>query len=929
MDNLRNVIKILFRHTSPKEVLSGSVRYGQIARDSFLSLANFYMPYYSRNETENLYAFLSTELDWHKHKMHGCGPVGGQQKISVFDALVLFADKVLTEENEKPLCRYEHLLRWREMTVGLEEDLFIAAFFAQKDILAGYSRIDFFWPPVIGHDNKSLNRLMEKGVAENHFHLKGSAPMFHLSWISIMNDVLNPQFARVFRSYESSRMDRNMSYSDEYTEDGLYQTYLQAALLRLYLFACLKDDSFALVRRGIQDPDTREKVSLRDGKRREQMRMYQDVAYLLSHPGELEFYLSDIQDCIVKMRHKYAAGQLDYTICEGFLIQNQHDRLNEVICGERYFMYEIYRKIYSGDRQFLGNLDWFYAYLLIKQNLRAELIQANGKLGFRNFSRYQDRKEQFIDHTPFEKVYVQMAVRDTIKNQHIVSLETRITPKDTAAALKAAIEKNDNAILEKENDQDKTSFKNRFFYVCHFIKEPDMQAETADRLKQRDAFCEYSGVCRHYTHRQKVKKQAYAIYNFRRNYGGLANRLRGIDAASEEIGCRPEVFAQAFRFLRAQQASYFDSRTCRRYPIEGLSVTYHVGEDFLDIIDGLRAIDEAVCFLNMRCADRLGHALALGVDVEEWYALKSGRIVISQMDYLDNLAWLYAKIRTYRMEGCEDAVRYIEKRFDEYFRNIYLDHMDQAHAQITAKEAESYYRTRGIQSNYGYGVGDFSINSYYDSWKLRGDSPEYFKSGYFRLPGSYGSKWDEHGVNKEFPDNYRIRYDPRAAYLYYTYHYNQRVKAEGYKIKEIKVNPAIIRAVKKAQRGMQWEIAKKGICIEANPSSNALIGTFKRYDKHPILNWYSEGLENSGIQGQYAPQLQVCVNTDDQGVFATYIENEYAYLALALEKMRGEDGCPKYSRALIYHWLDHVREMGLAQSFGTNCHDRTSAPKEA
>jgi adenosine deaminase len=117
------------------------------------------------------------------------------------------------------------------------------------------------------------------------------------------------------------------------------------------------------------------------------------------------------------------------------------------------------------------------------------------------------------------------------------------------------------------------------------------------------------------------------------------------------------------------------------------------------------------------------------------------------------------------------------------------------------------------------------------------------------------------------------------------------------------------------QKKMQWMIGQKGIGIETNPSSNMLIGTFKRYDKHPILNWYNNGLATNPEEIQSVPQLQVSINTDDQGVFATYIENEYAYLALALEKMKDEAGNPRYSRTLIYQWLDNVRKMGLEQSF--------------
>lgn len=66
-------------------------------------------------------------------------------------------------------------------------------------------------------------------------------------------------------------------------------------------------------------------------------------------------------------------------------------------------------------------------------------------------------------------------------------------------------------------------------------------------------------------------------------------RIRGIDAANSEILARPEVFAQAFRFLRNEL------RTDTQYP-NNLGMTYHVGEDFLDAVDGLRAVDEVLTF---------------------------------------------------------------------------------------------------------------------------------------------------------------------------------------------------------------------------------------------------------------------------------------------------------------------------------------------
>lgn len=941
MDNIRNVLRILFRHTSSQEVLDQNSNYPYVDEKSFMKLANVYMSQYSNNEIENMFHYLSSEFEWHNNKIRSRAAIGSQRKVNVFDALLLFVDNVLVEENGVPLCCYEHLLRWREMTVELDEDLFTTAFFAQKDLQCSIAHRGFFWPPVIGHNNKSLNRLMAHGVAENHFHLKGSAPLFHLSWCSMMMDVCNQDFKKMFDFCDDDRMYLNINYRIKYADTTLYTAYLQAALIRLYLFACLVGEPFILDREYVEYSIIRpylktpldDQDGLRDSRDRVRLEDYRDkfvsiekyhkimwyilreeIEELLHDQQMLQYSLGKIQNKIRYMKSQYAPDELDYTICQRHLSKNPDRNLNEVISGERWFLYEIFKKIYSEDESFLYNTKLFYAYLLIKESIRAELIQVNHNVGFHNFLLYQNRKESFVENTPFEEVYLRMAVRDTILNQHITKLEARITPKDSADKIRDAIEKNDATILALEKSKKKRKkLRNKFFYVCHFIKEKDVALEKLESMQGR--LPQFEAYCRHDKVRRDVRKQAHAILEFRRRYEKLGQRIRGIDASSEEIVCRPEVFAQAFRFLRNRAVSHVDYITGVVRQMPDLCITYHVGEDFLDIIDGLRAIDEAISFLNMRCGDRLGHALALGVDVEEWYASKSGRILITQMDYLDNLVWLYSIIRKYRIEGCEDAMHYIEKRYDEYFRIIYLNNMDEAYYSMVVEEAVKYYDERNIQNMYSNKTCLFPINTYYDSWKLRGDNPEYFRRGFFDLEASTRTEWDEYGINKEFPENYRIRYNPEAAYLYHMYHYNPRIKREGNKCVEIKVNLSIMKAVGKVQKKLQWVVSQKGIGIETNPSSNALIGTFKRYDKHPIQSWYNNGLVTDHTQLAEAPQIQVSINTDDQGVFATYIENEYAYLALALEKMRDEEGNPKYSRTIIYEWIDNIRRMGLAQSF--------------
>ena len=68
------------------------------------------------------------------------------------------------------------------------------------------------------------------------------------------------------------------------------------------------------------------------------------------------------------------------------------------------------------------------------------------------------------------------------------------------------------------------------------------------------------------------------------------------------------------------------------------------------------------------------------------------------------------------------------------------------------------------------------------------------------------------------------------------------------------------------------------------------------------------GLTTSQEELEECPQLPVCINTDDQGIFSTYLDNEYALLALALEKAKDENGHNKYKRSMIYEWINNIRE---------------------
>jgi hypothetical protein len=114
----------------------------------------------------------------------------------------------------------------------------------------------------------------------------------------------------------------------------------------------------------------------------------------------------------------------------------------------------------------------------------------------------------------------------------------------------------------------------------------------------------------------------------------------GLDAAGKERGCPPRALRSAFDLVRrynegraaaspgrlisvsflrnlAQRGApeALDELNGKRHmvPIR-LGITVHAGEDFEDPLTGLRHIWEAACDLDLATGDRIGHALAAGLD---------------------------------------------------------------------------------------------------------------------------------------------------------------------------------------------------------------------------------------------------------------------------------------------------------------------------
>ena len=751
-------------------------------------------------------------------------------------------------------CHQDKIIEFRQISMGIGQQLFICAFAAARKKRLGLEDVQPYETLIVQSDDLRLQHILNDGIAENHFHLNGSAPTAMLSWICLMNHPSR-------RDEEFRKFGERRNFFPTVEEDkgsSLHEHVITASAIRIILYYILH------------------------GRKKETEKIQK---WLQMYQKGIET-TNGLQLLIDSERTFMDRDAMDY-----IRIPALRKRLFYPIAGERELLMQMFLYVWDDEScgaEWLGRM---YAYLLVYCRFYGEMIQSNQTVGFFNFLRYQDRKEVFLDAYPRYSYQVKkMALELALERENVLSLEARIAPKLTKKELIAQQKLFTKHIFgcekircrgcrfykeleERCSEEQCAKIFNRLFFVYHFVKLPDQVREiTDDKIDVDDI------KCRHYDLRRKNIWPIIREFSRLRKEDQIFDNIYGLDACNREIGCRPEVFAPYFRYAR-EQDTYLEHNLFGERRVPKLRITYHVGEDFLDVLDGLRAVEEAISFLELKNGDRFGHALVLGVNVKEWYEQKRMRIYLNRQDFLDNTAFLYDMIMRFRLDF-PILQQKLECDFTRDFRIIYTD------------------------------MPDVSINDYILSMRLRGDEPGIYEEWEpNRSAKALEGEWKRlrNSMTQEAAGNLT------AMHLIHQYHYDHRVKYEGSKSVECSITEEYIEAVEQVQKIVCRHVAELGIGIECNPSSNILIGMAKKYIDHPILrfNHYHLNIEDESEM----PEMFVSVNTDDLGIFDTDLGNEYALLACALQQARDSDGRARFSGAEIYRWMDHIRRMGLEQSF--------------
>lgn len=866
MGVLRNTINVIFNKNAVEDVLrfiieTGRERHAIMDEQQFVSAYLQVSPGHTGDQALSAYQIMETTWICGRND---AGLMFCNQK-NLFNILLHFSGKALTLENDQPVCRFEHLLKWHEVSSIIGEDILATAHLASRDIICRESRKDFSWPIILGHNSTELNEMYQKPMADIHCHLKGSGMVAELNWLSLMNDITERKSQFDEKSLEKHKALRTVQ-SNKKGQIPLYNKVIIAAAIRLHLFHMAYDLY------PINEKD--KKLDNIKGILRNYDNIYLMYGYLNRLNSEIRTAKLLYGNFLTT--HSNNKVCIDYAIPNEIEHQvvNNIDNCNSYCCGERRLMYLILKKIYRGEDKGYQLSNLFYAYLLIKNDFRQELIQTNPILGFMNFSEYDQRKSLFLKkNSIYKDLLPRSAVLNFIENHPNRYIEVRIAPENNINEYIRTIKEFDNDIVQSTNPLKRLSpnneietkeLKSKYDYVVHFIKKQDSILNESSLQHPRN-----------WNVRNNIKQQSIALSGFMDTNPMLAQKIVGIDAANSELFCRPEVFAQVFRYLRQKylKLNYGQVK-------QSLGITYHVGEDFYDIIDGLRAIREAMMFMEMREGDRIGHGLVLGTNVNQYYSRRSYQIPMPKQCILDNTAFLL--IEGAHIPGFESVRQNIENVYEKYFRIIFGSKI---------KEISRPY-------------------TYYQSWLLRGDNPECYQTNERFYLNSSVSDWNK--CNYVWNDlQAEARENEEARKLVHLYHYNYSVKYNGQSFDQINYPKELLSLIEQLQNQILSEVEKRRLSIECNPSSNYKIGEFYRFDEHPISKFYNNKL----FTDKKDHQICVSINTDDMGIFSTSLEREFALMAAAYKKKYEHNDKDSPSPRAINDWLNQIRGMAFEMKF--------------
>lgn len=499
-----------------------------------------------------------------------------------------------------------------------------------------------------------------------------------------------------------------------------------------------------------------------------------------------------------------------------------------------------------------------YFTLLVLSQLRRLSVQQADEFGFDQFQKYtlvgtrEGLERRYLDR------FRQLNLRPPYDT--LAHLEGRFSPKDTVAKARALIgdvaedfhlfagcDRHDpraplpmvpppclTAVGCPGTCERKGRRLMELSLVGHFIKRAPDAARDGGR-GARDSKL-----------RSDVERRARVLKRLVAENGTVRALVRGVDAAANELHAGPETFAPAYRLAR-------------RGGIE--RATYHAGEDFRHLLSGMRAVEEALTFLDLGSGDRIGHATAIGIDPALWTERTGERALLHHIDYLDDLVFAHRHLAS---------------------KTAFAGEVVRLETQIA------------VQSMALYGE-EFSPALLSQEWRLRSMDPmllHFVERSAFAaeqpLTGEALAKEARHLsltaidaiAEAEFGYIARtIEKDGGALHLFKRRHGLESDRCRAWVEVEADLLPDL--AYVTLQDSVLAEVNHRAVALETLPTSNLRISYYRQFDEHHLFRWL-------GLRGPpLANRPTVVIGSDDPGIFATNLKNEFTAIAAVLRTKFG------------------------------------------
>lgn len=753
------------------------------------------------------------------------GACGDTSRVNALQFFPYIASELLSVEGDRLTVKQGSMLEWSGIANKIDQNVLFAAYDAYCG--GGASK-----HAQLGYEDRRLNDILSRGYAENHAHLNGSGYSSDINWYCFLwLSVYRPaQCDKALRAYVNGRWNS----LDDDGRDRIVLAFKKIPIMRRLLnkYACSVLPS--------NGPASREAKLMVEERRR----LSRALAQLL--------WVRDEDSLTMMLGQGILANICD---CDGEIAAEFPDDPTECHAFERGFLLRMFKAL-SGFADHPLAVYAFNAYIAGITQFKLGMLHDNLLMGFSRFSAAEAQKEAFLDYVPDGKRLLYRSVFDRYyRIGGVRFIELRIAPK-TRAQFTRLVDQLDDANNWAFALAQRTGCSHKITYrlTTHFIKDKE-PIEKGDGVARKERLADLA---------RRQLAHIEALFDLSEECRSYVSKFAAIDTANFELCTRPETYAVIFR--------KFDKEVSLSYET---GKTYHVGEDFMTLCNGLRAVDEVLEFLEFSKGDRLGHATALGLKAQDYYQGKRFYIVCALEEHVDDLAWLHQILAQY-YPGETDVLVYLEKEYLKYM------------ARICGAEA----------------VPPLSL--YQKAYRLRGNNPELYLAPHATNSSCLNSvadvSWKREAV---------LAHNDRAARkLYSRCHFDGRLKRAGASPLIVKAEKPYIKAVEYAQCAVREKARTRGVGIESNPTSNRKISHVSRFIDLPLFQFNNRGLEEvSAGENLDSHDIPVTINSDDCGVFQTDLAMEYALVVEALkrENSNHEDK--------IYDYINHLRELSLSQSF--------------